>query len=494
MSPTSPVEPPLLRRSWSFDRWLRFVLLMLVASPVVLVIGFYVEEKIRGRAAWRAYEAAATQRGVKLDFADFIPPKIPDAENFASIPIFDEVFRLSDKGQETVDPFQFPTEEPPPLSDVRRQQLADLAAWQKYFVETKLLPTAGDNAAADVLQALEHYAAPLAELRAGALRPHCRFPVHWEKGASTPLPHLGLIKNAAKLCALRCTAHLDLGQSAAAYEDFHDGLLLSAAITDEPAIISGLVRLASVIVMQNAVWAGLARQQWAEPELHKIADNLAALDWFRAYLFSMGSERGATNLIINQLYEKPQDLFAVASMGDHPLPSNSWVMPLYPSGWFDQSKVRMNHFYDELLARIDPAQRRFFGERTIPSSPKNTTTLPAKIRWMPFMLIAPVMEDIEAHFVLAATMTDLARLACALERCRLARGAFPKALSELVPEFLPALPAEIVNGEPYRYRRTDDGSFVLYSVGLDLRDDGGVIDPKKSAKEQADWVWRYPTK
>ena len=63
-----------------------------------------------------------------------------------------------------------------------------------------------------------------------------------------------------------------------------------------------------------------------------------------------------------------------------------------------------------------------------------------------------------------------------------------------MPEFLPALPVEIVNGEPYRYRRTDDGSFVLYSVGLDLRDDGGVIDPKKSAKEQADWVWRYPAK
>ncbi len=405
MSTPPLTPPPLAAKGRPLLLWLFLGAALLAILALTLIPGFYLVEKYRGRAAWRAYETAAQARGVQLDFAASIPPEIPDAENFASIPIFDAAFRAADAKQEVPDPLKLPDAkgaELPNFSDMAKQRRIDLAEWQQYFVEAGLLPVASDNAAADVLLALEKFAAPLAQLDAASTRPHCRFPVHWEKGASTPLPHLGLIKNAAKLCALRCTAHLDLGQSAAAYEDFHDGLLLSAAITDEPAIISGLVRLASVIVMQNAVWAGLARQQWAEPELHKIADNLAALDWFRAYLFSMGSERGATNLIINQLYEKPQDLFAVASMGDRSLQSNSWVLYLYPSGWVDQSKVRMNHFYDELLARIDPAQRRFFGERTVPSSPKKTTKMPAKIRWMPFMLIAPVMEDIEAHFVRAA--------------------------------------------------------------------------------------------
>src|SRR5712671_5398843 len=50
-----------------------------------------------GLAAWNGYEKEAKQRGVKLDFADYIPPKIPDAENFASIPIFDAVFRATDE-------------------------------------------------------------------------------------------------------------------------------------------------------------------------------------------------------------------------------------------------------------------------------------------------------------------------------------------------------------------------------------------------------------
>ena len=113
---------------------------------------------------------------------------------------------------------------------------------------------------------------------------------------------------------------------------------------------------------------------------------------------------------------------------------------------------------------------------------------------MLFNLLAPALEGLEKRFVQAATMADQTRLAVALERFRLTRGAFPQTLAELVPDFLRAVPVEIVSGEPYRYRRTDDGSFVLHSVGPDLRDDGGVIEPKANASKQADWVWRYPAK
>ena len=39
------------------------------------------------------------------------------------------------------------------------------------------------------------------------------------------------------------------------------------------------------------------------------------------------------------------------------------------------------------------------------------------------------------------------------------------------------LPHDIINGQPLHYRRTDDGQFVLYSVGWDEKDDGGVPVP-----------------
>jgi len=174
--------------------------------------------------------------------------------------------------------------------------------------------------------------------------------------------------------------------------------------------------------------------------------------------------------------------------------AKNWLLLLYPAGWHYRGKVRLNWYDDEMLARLDPGKRRWFGDRAMPSSPENVKTMREKIRLMIFMLVAPVLEHVEKKYLLTATTTDEARLACALERFRLARGSFPSTLAELTPDFLRAVPMEIVNGEPYHYRRESDGSFVLYSVGTDLRDDGGVIDPKLSAGKQSDWVWRYPRK
>jgi hypothetical protein len=63
--------------------------------------------------------------------------------------------------------------------------------------------------------------------------------------------------------------------------------------------------------------------------------------------------------------------------------------------------------------------------------------------------------------------------AIALERHRGRHGGYPKALQELVPELLQTPPVDFMDGKPLRYQLTDDGHFVLYSVGLDCVDDGG---------------------
>ena len=95
------------------------------------------------------------------------------------------------------------------------------------------------------------------------------------------------------------------------------------------------------------------------------------------------------------------------------------------------------------------------------------------------------------------SQVDLARVACALERYRLAHGEYPETLDTLVPQFIGKLPHDIINGQPLHYRRTEDGNFVLYSVGLNETDDGGQIVLTKGGSvdlEKGDWVWQYPIK
>ena len=55
----------------------------------------------------------------------------------------------------------------------------------------------------------------------------------------------------------------------------------------------------------------------------------------------------------------------------------------------------------------------------------------------------------------------------------LANGREPASLAELVPALLPAVPVDPYSGKPLVYR-LDPKGFVLYSVGPNGRDDGGV--------------------
>lgn len=63
-----------------------------------------------------------------------------------------------------------------------------------------------------------------------------------------------------------------------------------------------------------------------------------------------------------------------------------------------------------------------------------------------------------------------------------------------MPKFIAQLPNNVIGGEPYKYRRTADGRFVLWSVGWNEKDDGGVPGPTLFDKKQGDWVWTYPEK
>jgi hypothetical protein len=105
---------------------------------------------------------------------------------------------------------------------------------------------------------------------------------------------------------------------------------------------------------------------------------------------------------------------------------------------------------------------------------------------------------------MAQTATDQTVLACALERSRLATGNFPETLDALVPKIIPQLPADVIGGRPYAYRRTDPPSlgssgaassqFMLYSIGWDEKDNGGTPGKDLFDEKEGDWVWQYPMK
>ena len=111
-----------------------------------------------------------------------------------------------------------------------------------------------------------------------------------------------------------------------------------------------------------------------------------------------------------------------------------------------------------------------------------------KHQWLSILLL-PALKDVPSRIARGQIIADQAALACALERYRLANGHFPEQLEELAPKFIAALPHDVIGGEPYRYRRTEDGGFILYSIGWNGKDDGGTPGKRLFDEKEGDWVW-----
>lgn len=82
----------------------------------------------------------------------------------------------------------------------------------------------------------------------------------------------------------------------------------------------------------------------------------------------------------------------------------------------------------------------------------------------------------------ATAMQRLALTALAIENFAKDAGHFPQKLDELTPKFVPEVPEDPFNGLDLLYRPTDRG-YVLYSVGPDRQDTGGL---EPSLKKESD--------
>jgi len=91
----------------------------------------------------------------------------------------------------------------------------------------------------------------------------------------------------------------------------------------------------------------------------------------------------------------------------------------------------------------------------------------------------------------------LAVTAIGLKRYKLKTGHWPQKLDALVPDYLAAVPRDCMSGELLRYHLNADGTFTLYSVGEDGKDDNGDATPTVAGAKPAFWggrdtVWPLP--
>lgn len=458
---------------------------------IAFAVGVHIFANWRAEVRWQRYAAEARARGVKLTLTEFAAPKIPDAENFAALPMFRAIIAGG---------VQRPLELPqvngkrPTFGDAVKSGQIDWKAWQTFCKDAGWITEITDSPPRDVLRGLEHYAPQFAEWREWPQRPRSRFALDLDLGAALSLPRLSTFMDAAKLFTLRLRAHLALGESAAAYADCQDAVQAYRALVEEPTLIAGLVRQSALTTVLNAVSEGLREHAWGETELPRLDRDLAATAVWRDFGLAFASERAFSNWFYDSLAssspaKRSQTMAMMSGAAGFSSPETAAL--LVPRRLFRDNQLRANQYFDELRARMSADGKSYDPDLPTPSDSEHLTAFLDQYYFFLNRIGLPVFSEAITRYVGLQTQLDETRVAIALERWRLARGGFPETLAELVPEFLPAVPVDTYSKKPLIYRRLEGGTFLLYGVGKNRTDDGGVIDPKLGERKQLDDIWLY---
>ena len=206
--------------------------LVISFSLVALVFGAYQIENWRGRSAWKKYQREQEAKGETFDIRKLAPPAVPDASNFASVPMFAKLFDYyrdssgknvwRDTNAVNEDVFRiyrtYTQTKPPDLGNWILGQKIDLSEWQAHYRKTRFeaselnvkseqvipFPVRDQigTPEEDVLLALSKHDDALTELREASARPFSCYPIRYEDNVSTLLPHLMRLGAASQFLAI----------------------------------------------------------------------------------------------------------------------------------------------------------------------------------------------------------------------------------------------------------------------------------------------------
>ncbi len=533
---------------WLFTwRTLKWSLRSLAALLVLLFLFFYVEENWRIKRQWENYQREWEVKGEHFDFASFVPPPVPDDQNFALTPIVATSYEwMLDKNGHELKPhrtnyverirmekyapndigndYLYYNQDLHLEGNWAQGRLMNLKGWQQYYramaEKTNLfaVPPQPQSPAADVLLALSKYDSTIEELRNASHLMNSRFPLNYD--AKLPqqvyLMHLAYLKNCCETLQLRASAELQNDQSDKALADVELSLRLTDSIRNEPNLISYRIRIGMLIMTLQPIWEGLVEHKWPDAQLTELDKKLAQLDLLADCEFAARGER-ATALEFIDYIQRTRDVEIFEEGGFHSLDDSSEpLMKVFVKVFVESAKKDVlkwgpsSIFYQNKLTYARIFQQTFLPsfnveQRTV--SPEMTSKFYGAFgisdrKWQPDKIFAYQLSgSLGAVFQRCAqdqSSVDLARIACALERYRLAHGEYPEMLDALAPQFMEKIPHDIIGGQPLHYRHTDGGKFLLYSVGWNEKDDGGVVVLREGFTsvddQKSDWIWQFPQK
>ena len=346
---------------------------------------------------------------------------------------------------------------------------------------------------------------PLAGLHAALSRPRSRYPVDLRNAANTLAAYFGPVKQVARMLTLEARFAAETGDAVRATSALLASLKAARTLGDEPLLISYLVRIADNAIAVEGAEGVLSRIPLTGPQLEQLQQAFVLAESPDHFGRAFVGER----CLALEHFTMPASKLLPLLTGAAGAPANT------SSGWQGFAEASFWQLYtvsgikghdcayyldrmDELIetgARprtemLDRQER--FGREVRRLQTQRSGIL------RPFSRLGlPAFGTVSAKELRSVTTLRCAQTAMAVERWRLAHGdALPPALEALVPQFLAAVPIDLMDGKPLKFRALAKG-YVVYSFGEDGLDDGGLPqnergpDPKDKNKRSDRWDYTF---
>jgi len=328
-------------------------------------------------------------------------------------------------------------------------------------------------------------------------RPYSRMDGDYSCPPTIPIPNFKNVRVVAQTLAERAQCYLLLGQPDKALRELtllnDSRRLLEGAPTGKPMpLVSAMINVAVLGLYTDTIADGFRMHAWQEPQLSALQKQLAQINLAPFMNEAMHDEqvlgwRIMQTNVISQFEVKRLPNATLWQKIKNLRPPNIMC------GFFYLNVYNMVSLEQLAVDGIDPATKTVRLDK-MAEFQTAVGALGGQHEWIfkPYHLFAAIMVPnyyrAITTFAFNQTKADEAQIACALERYCFTRGSYPETLNELVPQFIDTLPHDIMGGQALKYRRTNEGRFLLYSVGANGLDDGGQATDARH--DIGDWCWQ----
>jgi len=348
---------------------------------------------------------------------------------------------------------------------------------------------------------------PLDELRRALRTPAPRSDVDY-RAPSARGPDFVLKREAAQWLAGEAMVALRATNHAAATESLKALLALTELHREDPTLVNHMIPVAISGLAFDVSCVALQLPGWSEPQLAELQSAWERARLFDRMVMSMEGERAWVLTYFEQA--RTNGFGAVWSQigPGTPRPVNletvleDYVLdPMYRHTWAEQDQRFFLQIYQGTLEAMRAARQhrswpKLASDLARTFQPMETGARGLnRLRYRLSLMAVPNWKratEVQFH---AETQRSLCLTVLALRRYQLRHSQPPADLDALTPDLLDAVPVDFMDGQPLRYRVEVDGTWRLYSVGLDGKDDGGEALPAQawgrytSIWDGSDAVW-----